>query len=75
VEAFTDLEATRAHLLEMGALVGESDHGASLSLYAQDPDGIEFEVLWLLPPDAWGDDDALIQRLDWAAAQARWAPT
>lgn len=73
VESFEDLVAMRAHLDAMGALVGESDHGASLSLYAADPDGIEFEVLWLLPPHAWGDDDAAVRRLDWQAATARWA--
>ena len=27
----------------------------SKSLYAHDPDGIEFEVLWTVPREAWGD--------------------
>jgi catechol-2,3-dioxygenase len=36
-------------LREAGALVGESDHGASLSLYARDPDGLEFELFWTVP--------------------------
>ncbi len=35
--------------MEAGALVGSSDHGVSLSLYAKDPDGIEFEVFWTVP--------------------------
>ncbi len=39
----------RARLLQVGALVGESDHGVSKSLYAKDPDGIEFEVMWAVP--------------------------
>ena len=44
-------------LTERGALVGASDHGSTKALYAQDPDGIEFEVSWLVPaalldPDA-----------------------
>ena len=39
----------------LGALVGESDHGVSKSLYGHDPDGIEFEVLWTVPREAWGD--------------------
>ena len=30
---------------EAGALVGASDHGANKSLYAVDPDGLEFEVM------------------------------
>lgn len=34
-----------------GALVGTSDHGSTKALYAQDPDGIEFEVSWLVPAD------------------------
>ena len=39
-------------LTEAGALVGASDHGASKSLYAHDPDGLEFEVCWIVPADA-----------------------
>ena len=36
-------------LTEHGALVGASDHGSTKALYAKDPDGIEFEVSWLVP--------------------------
>jgi len=32
-----------------GALVGASDHGTTKALYARDPDGLEFEVSWLVP--------------------------
>ena len=39
----------------LGALVGESDHGVSKSLYAKDVDGNEFEVLWTVPSEQWGD--------------------
>jgi len=35
--------------MEVGALVGSSDHGVSLSLYAKDPGGLEFEILWTVP--------------------------
>ncbi|MFZ4517236.1 MAG: VOC family protein [Microthrixaceae bacterium] len=75
VEDFGDLVERRTELLDMGALVGESDHGVSLSLYAQDPDGIEFEVMWALPTDAWGEftDAAVTRRLDWVGAHERWA--
>ena len=45
----------RERLIGLGALVGESDHGVSKSLYGHDPDGIEFEVLWTVPREAWGD--------------------
>ena len=41
--------AARQRLIEAGALVGSSDHGVSLSLYAKDPDGLEFEVFWTVP--------------------------
>ena len=33
--------------------MGENDHGNSLSIYGQDPDGNEFEVFWAIPRDEW----------------------
>ena len=45
----TDLARARRRLIEVGSLVGQSDHGVSLSLYAKDPDGLEFEVFWTVP--------------------------
>ena len=29
--------------------MGSSNHGVSLSLYAKDPDGLEFEIFWTVP--------------------------
>jgi catechol-2,3-dioxygenase len=49
VGELTDLSLARRRLLAAGALVGASDHGASLSLYAKDPDGLEFEIFWTVP--------------------------
>ena len=49
VAEITDLVRARQRLIEAGALVGSSDHGVSLSLYAKDPDGLEFEVFWTVP--------------------------
>jgi catechol-2,3-dioxygenase len=49
VAELTDLWAARRRLSEAQALVGASDHGASLSLYAKDPDGLEFEIFWTVP--------------------------
>ena len=46
VDTIDDLAAAAATLRERGALVGATDHGVSKSLYAKDPDGIEFEVMW-----------------------------
>ena len=45
----TDLVRARQRLIEAGALVGSSNHGVSLSLYAKDPDGLEFAIFWTVP--------------------------
>jgi catechol-2,3-dioxygenase len=44
-----DLYRARRRLMQAGSLVGMSDHGVSLSLYAKDPDGLEFEIFWTVP--------------------------
>jgi catechol-2,3-dioxygenase len=49
VETLDDLSTIQAALAARGALVGASDHGTTKALYAQDPDGLEFEVCWLVP--------------------------
>jgi catechol-2,3-dioxygenase len=49
VGEITDLARARQRLVGAGALVGSSDHGVSLSLYAKDPDGLEFEIFWTVP--------------------------
>jgi catechol-2,3-dioxygenase len=49
VGEITDLARARQRLVGAGALVGASDHGVSLSLYAKDPDGLEFEIFWTVP--------------------------
>jgi catechol-2,3-dioxygenase len=49
VAELTDLARARERLIEARALVGQSDHGVSLSLYAKDPDGLEFELFWTVP--------------------------
>ena len=48
-----DLARARQELANAGALTGQSDHGNSLSVYAQDPDGNEFEVFWMVPREEW----------------------
>ncbi len=55
VPTIQDLAAAARTLSTLGALVGASDHGATKSLYAKDPDGIEFEVMWPVPRDQWGE--------------------
>ncbi|HET8576457.1 MAG TPA: VOC family protein [Methylomirabilota bacterium] len=49
VAELTDLARARRRLIDAGALVGSSNHGVSLSLYAKDPDGLEFEIFWTVP--------------------------
>ena len=56
VETLGELQAVAERLREMGALVGASDHATTKALYAKDPDGIEFEVSWLLPVDLIDDE-------------------
>lgn len=75
VDTIDDLAAARTTLQRLGALTGESSHGATKSLYGVDPDGNEFEVMWLLPRDAWGAyaTSATVERLDWDAELARWS--
>ena len=55
----TDLRVAQQKLAEAGALVGASNHGTSLSLYAIDPDGLEFEVFWMIPGGKSGQRSAL----------------
>ena len=49
VGELTDLARAKQRLIQVRSLVGSSDHGTSLSLYAKDPDGLEFEVFWTVP--------------------------
>ena len=66
VGSIQELARAKLVLAEHGALVGQSDHGVSKSLYAADPDGNEFEVMYLLPDDEWGEyaTQAVVQPLD-----------
>ncbi len=70
------VEADRL-LAAAGALVGRSNHGATLSLYGADPDGNEFEIMWMLPREAWGEyaDRGVVEPLDLASELARWSGT
>jgi catechol-2,3-dioxygenase len=74
VPTIEDLAEIAEALSGEGALGGASDHGVSKSLYATDPDGIEFEVMWRVPREAWGAfaDKAAILPLDLEAEVRRW---
>ncbi len=75
VETINDLAEIRERLIRMGSIVGESDHGVTKSLYGKDPDGNEFEVMWMVPREEWGDMEhaAITERLDLQAELARHA--
>lgn len=75
VDTIDELADFRARLLAAGALVGESSHGATKSLYGKDPDGHEFEVMWMLPREAWGvyESESVTERLDLAGEIAKWS--
>ena len=75
VGTLADLADVRARLAASGALVGASDHRVSKSLYAKDPSGIEFEVMWRVPAEHWEQETAsgeMIAPLDLEGELARW---
>ena len=75
VGTLAELADIRARLTRLGALAGASDHRVSKSLYAKDPSGIEFEVMWRVPAGDWEAEMAsgdMIQPLDLEAELARW---
>ena len=58
VGTLAELADVRQRLSALGALVGASDHRVSKSLYAKDPSGIEFEVMWRVPAEDWAAETA-----------------
>ena len=75
VGTLAELAQTRDRLAARGALVGASDHRVSKSLYAKDPNGIEFEVMWRVPAEDWEQEmssGGMIAPLDLDAELARW---
>jgi catechol 2,3-dioxygenase-like lactoylglutathione lyase family enzyme len=79
VDTLDTLERTADALRAAGALVGASDHGTTKSLYGKDPNGLEFEIVWLVPAELL-DDEARsarrsIGRLDIAKEKARYGAT
>lgn len=75
LDTIDELAAARDVLRDAGALTGQSSHGATKSLYGADPDGNEFEIMWMLPRDAWGEyeNTAPVDHLDLAGDLARWS--
>ena len=74
VPTIDDLAEGARILSEAGALGGASDHGVSKSLYGSDPDGNEFEIMWRVPREAWGEFEkhGAVMPLDLNAELRRW---
>jgi catechol-2,3-dioxygenase len=75
LDTIDELEQARQALIEVGAYTGESSHGATKSVYGADPDGNEFEIMWMLPREAWGEFEnaAHVERLKLDAEIVRWS--
>jgi catechol-2,3-dioxygenase len=75
LDTVDELAEARRALVDAGAFTGESSHGATLSIYGADPDGNEFEIMWMLPREQWGAyaNAAPIERLDLDAEIATWS--
>jgi catechol-2,3-dioxygenase len=75
LDTIDELAQARQTLLDAGAYTGESSHGATKSVYGADPDGNEFELMWMLPRDDWGvyEHQAPVDALDLQAELDRWS--
>ena len=76
VDTVDELRQARDMLAESGAYTGESSHsGTTKSIYGADPDGNEFEIMWMLPRAQWDAyaTTASIEPLDLAAEVRRWS--
>lgn len=76
VDTLRDLDDLAGTLAAAAALGGASDHGTTKSLYGHDPDGLQFEIAWIVPANLL-DDAAIAARasirpLDLAAEIARY---
>jgi catechol-2,3-dioxygenase len=77
VPTIEDLATAERELRDAGAISGASDHGVSKSLYGADPDGNEFEIMWRVPREAWGEFEqhGAVMPLDLDAEVRRWGAT
>ena len=75
LDTIDELADARRALVDAGAYTGESSHGATKSVYGADPDGNEFEIMWMLPREEWGpyENAAPVDHLDLAAEVDRWS--
>ncbi|MEX0657620.1 MAG: VOC family protein [Egibacteraceae bacterium] len=78
VDTLETLGALQDALTAAGALTGASDHGTTKSVYGRDPDGLQFELAWIVPADQLTPEAVAarttIGRLDLPGEQARYGP-
>ena len=76
VDTLDELARLSEVLSTRGALVGASDHSSTKSLYGHDPDGLEFEIAWIVPAalltQATLDERSGVQPLDLPKEIARY---
>ncbi len=76
VDTLAELERLAELLDSRGVLVGASDHGTTKSIYAVDPDGLGFEIAWIVPAELIDETAAAAQgrinRLDLEAEKIRY---
>lgn len=74
VDEIEALREARDALESRGSISGSSDHGATKSIYGYDPDGNEFEIMWMVPREHWGEFEraAPTRPLDLEGEIARW---
>jgi catechol-2,3-dioxygenase len=74
VPTIEDLVGAADALSKADALTGASDHAVSKSLYGADPDGNEFEIMWRVPREEWGEEEhrGVVRSLNLDAELKRW---
>jgi catechol-2,3-dioxygenase len=75
LDTVDELVEFRESLIAAGAYTGESSHGATKSVYGVDPDGNQFEMMWMLPREEWGgyERSAVVEPLDLSAEFQAWS--
>ncbi|MFT4104114.1 MAG: VOC family protein [Burkholderiaceae bacterium] len=77
VETLADLERVRDELAARGQLGLIEDHGTFKSVYGHDPDGLLFEVTWIVPAELVTEADRSVSGLkpvDFEAEKRRLQP-
>lgn len=74
IDSIQDLTLAQQTLVQMNAFTGQSNHGATKSIYGQDPDGNQFEIMWMVPKDKWGayESKPVVEPLDIATEINTW---